>query len=314
MRGYWYLAAFAFVVGLLATPFLLPSSESVMQKPAVEVEQAANGLRIRWNEAIRSIAGEGVVLQIDDGGEQKRIRLSPDELRNGGMYYHPNSPDVRVQMMGGPSHSLATFRWMDGAHKAPVPFEQQTSFFLPGTEAPMIETTSIRVRVPLTVPVKPKRVFRPPVLLAVARPPSPSASFEPPPLAPAQTTAPVLVPWQLPELLPPPPPRELPVAGSSEPQTEARLFVPPRPVHQVHPNWIEATRLAREGNHQLRVIVRVSDKGRVTGVEIPPGQIELSLQTHQQVYDAARQWRFEPAKLRGQAVASEHAIVFAFKQ
>jgi TonB family protein len=63
------------------------------------VQWDGSALSLRWNRAAAAIrtAGGGVVW-IDDGGEQRRLILSRDELTEGSIAYWPSSGDVNFRL------------------------------------------------------------------------------------------------------------------------------------------------------------------------------------------------------------------------
>ena len=123
--------------------------------------------------------------------------------------------------------------------------------------------------------------------------------------APAHTTA---VPSSLPESQPTAPALD----GTNNPGTTPLSYQPPRPTRQVLPNvsLLPSGVLARTS--QLEVLVKVDEQGRVTEVRPVEDGKRINQALLGSAILAARQWRFEPATMRGKPVASQHSIVFQF--
>jgi TonB family protein len=88
-------------------------------------------------------------------------------------------------------------------------------------------------------------------------------------------------------------------------------FIGPRVISQVMPNTRDLPHGVIVKPTRVNVETRIDSLGRVSKArlinfdeETPIGAAALA---------AAKQWKFEPAKLRGQPVESDHTIVFEFQ-
>jgi len=102
--GMWMVAAFVFLLlgvllGYEASRITAPRRASDFAL-ALAVERTGQNLTVRWNPdapAVRS-ASNGV-LEIDDGGETKRVELDPANLSSGSMVYRNASEKVRFRLV-----------------------------------------------------------------------------------------------------------------------------------------------------------------------------------------------------------------------
>ncbi len=63
---------------------------------------------------------------------------------------------------------------------------------------------------------------------------------------------------------------------------------------------------------QVEVSVKVNEKGHVTEARLAGDRSSVPVYLAFAALDAAKQWSFQPATLRGQNVASDHILVFKF--
>jgi len=87
-------------------------------------------------------------------------------------------------------------------------------------------------------------------------------------------------------------------------------YIAPQPLKVV---MLDVARLAPESlsaRGKIEVEVEVDGQGRVTGARIPADAPRVSTEVAKAAIAAAKQWRFEPAKLHGQSVASRHRVIF----
>jgi hypothetical protein len=103
-----------------------------------------------------------------------------------------------------------------------------------------------------------------------------------------------------------------PTESGVSPVSFAQRYVPPKPLSQVLPNLSELPRSLLNEASQVIVIVKVDRNGRVTEAQAQPSPDKVGRPITQAAETAARQWVFQPARLDGKPVASEHSIVFHF--
>lgn len=93
----------------------------------------------------------------------------------------------------------------------------------------------------------------------------------------------------------------------------AKIVVPPRAIHKTPAVVSASIRPRIKGKIQINVRVHVDDRGRVTSAE-PVEKRRTGLESYlaARAVEAARGWRFEPARENGKAVAGEQTIHFVF--
>jgi TonB family protein len=89
-------------------------------------------------------------------------------------------------------------------------------------------------------------------------------------------------------------------------------FVAPQPLLQVTPNTKSLANGAVTTTTRVEVQVRVDQTGHVAYARVLNGA-SVKRAVSAAALNAARQWTFQPATLRGQRVESDHTIVFEFR-
>jgi len=89
------------------------------------------------------------------------------------------------------------------------------------------------------------------------------------------------------------------------------IFVPPRPLNMVQPDVGRLNRVIG-GAFEINVIVSIDENGRVIDARVPNPAANLTATLVDECIAAAKSWKFEPAKLRGRNVSSDHRIKFRF--
>jgi TonB family protein len=87
-------------------------------------------------------------------------------------------------------------------------------------------------------------------------------------------------------------------------------YVAPQPLKVVMPDVARLTEEDLPASGKIVVEVEVDEQGRVKAARIPAGAPKVSSAAARAAIAAAKQWGFEPAKLRGKSVASRHQVIF----
>jgi TonB family protein len=90
-------------------------------------------------------------------------------------------------------------------------------------------------------------------------------------------------------------------------------YVPPRPARQVVPQP-RGLGVMLYRDTEVAVQVKVDPTGRVVAAQVIRDGASTSLSLENVALNAARSWSFEPARLRGQPVASDYTIRFQFRR
>jgi TonB family protein len=147
------------------------------------------------------------------------------------------------------------------------------------------------------------RKFKAPALLPTTAPKAGNAPEGPPVIdLHLASSAPVLSGLWQPLDVPPSPAKRRVVAG----------YIPPQILQKVLPQTATLRNMVRAGD-MVQVLATIGAEGNVTGVRLL-GPKAVSPVVLQAVVQAARQWRFTPAMLRGSPIPSEYRISFQFAQ
>ena len=114
-----------------------------------------------------------------------------------------------------------------------------------------------------------------------------------------------------------PPPKPItnqPPATATAMPNYAGRYMPPKPAHEVLPDLsiVPAALVLSAG--QVNVTVTVDKTGHVTSAHVEPGENMPARPILSAAERAAQQWVFEPARLDGQPIPSQHSIVFQFSR
>jgi len=320
-RTRWAIAA---GIALLAlTLFLSRSTTRSVETPfnmlSMHAETKPGTVRLKWNPKSKVLDGaKGVTLWIADGVDESRLELTPDQVRSGVLDYRPINADVNFRIQVGPfSESLRIIRNQQQIAAVTTPSQ-------PATVAP----TAVPSPLEPVPPVKPERkskrskhpaeqpadpVSETPVRdLPVQR--SREVDAPPPPqlaLGPTRLDRPP-IPNRVPELPkvtatvenPRVSPLKKAFGWMRIPGTNRKDFIPPKAVKQVQPHVYskEAASVA--------VRVAIDDRGNVWDADLLTkdidGQLGLS------ALEAAKRWRFEPARVEDKPVGSNMVVRFHF--
>jgi len=269
--------------------------------------------KLTWDSAaVEALRPSGATLSIQDGDNKKQIPLTTAELASQTVYYRPQSGDLqfRLEVLRGlATVAEASVRMMEPLKPAPAVLAPLA--IPPATAEPVREI--------LPAPRRPARLFAPPKSNPARPKETPilaklteSETEQPAPLAP------LLLGFNAPPapVVPSPPVAE-PVAEPVAPTPTASAgavssslydYVAPKVRKRLQPLVEQGAR--RNGAVIVQVLVDIDANGKVIKA-MPVGPIpdvRLTLPATK----AAQFWEFEPARLNGQAVASEMTLVFRF--
>jgi periplasmic protein TonB len=261
---------------------------------------------------------QGVTLWITDGLDESKLELTPDQVRSGALDYRPVNVDVNFRMQVGPfTESLRIIRNEQQIAAVTTPSK-------PATVAP-IALPSVLETVPAVKPErKSKRLKQPtqqpahPVAETPVRdqPVERSREVEAPPppqlaLGPTRFDRPP-IPNRAPELPkvtatvenPRVSPLKKAFGWMRIPGTNRKDFTPPKAVKQVQPHVYakKATSVA--------VQVAIDDHGYVWDADLLTKDIDSELGLS--AVEAAKRWRFEPARVEDKPVGSNMVVRFHF--
>ncbi|HYP05630.1 MAG TPA: TonB family protein [Bryobacteraceae bacterium] len=306
-------AAAAGVAAMLAiAPFLLQSNStnSPFNMLSMEAETRPGLVRLRWNPESKVLENApGAVVWIADGMEESKLELTHAQLQAGALDYKPTGTDLNFRMEIGPfTESLRVANAVPGttgmAEAAAAGMDQvtpqrETARTERGRKMREAESSAPTTfeQAPLAVDEKPQPILEsaPPPQIAMA-----PAKLERPPI---QERAP-----------------EVPkVVASAEKKGKSPLkkvlgwipgfrqkdYVPPKVVREVQP------RVTAERDTSVIVRVAIDPKGVVTNAALLTKGIDGNL--GRSAVEAAKRWRFEPARADDRPVASDMVLRFRFE-
>jgi TonB family protein len=267
---------------------------------SLNAEPSQSGLRLTWDRTNPLIAQHGsATLSITDGSEEKQIVLDAAQLKTGALVYWPTSPDVNFRLqLGGVSESLR-------AIAPPLPPK-------PAAETPVAEASAVAASPPKTLLASvPAQQLEPGATRSRAGDVrAPVAPILPPDRKSPKPKPPALI-------------ADIePVRASGFKKTIGAIprllvgknrddaFVPAKAVRQVNPNLPGSVKLPED----TRVSVKVSldETGQVTGTDLVTRDVDTRLANA--AMDAARRWRFKPAREQRRPVASAVILHFRFSR
>jgi hypothetical protein len=89
-------------------------------------------------------------------------------------------------------------------------------------------------------------------------------------------------------------------------------YTPPKPIRQVLPDISDLPPSVIAATREIDIIVTVDKSGHVTHTQVEKRGRKMAKVIIAAAETAARQWVFDPARLDGRTVPSEHSIVFQF--
>ncbi len=248
----------------------------------LDATQSGGEVRLYWDRQSRAVAGarQGNIL-VSDGGEQRRIQLTPADIRSGEFSYHPSHSDLlfRLELSGG------------------------------GADA---ETDSLRI-LGATV-ARPAPTAPPPPAIAPARTLDASRSAppdnNPPPASPpAQNTAAESTPQTT-------PPSDGTSDQGTQPGTQPVAAGSAVALREVHPLIPEGIRSRIDSRIVIPVDVLISPEGSVVGAVARGTATGDGVYRYlaDEAVRAARLWRFSPARsANGTALLSKRTVEFVFE-
>jgi TonB-like protein len=296
-------------------------SDAVYTDLGLNVERSGGSLVAAWNrEAPGVVSATSGVLVIQDLAGRHNLLLDSEQLRAGSATYPAASDEMTIRL-----------EVRDGLRNTGV--EAVRLLSPPSQRGVPPHEAQMTVRIPTRAPVRPPAVrtgrkpFRPPPpatartnLPAPIPDAAPDAQF--PPRLPSVEPAGIAAPFATPVPPQPEPPAAsivLPANPSAPPARaiEGAATTAPVPVSVVSPSLPKNVKALIRNRIQVTVTVKVDATGKVTDATAtvaganPPGTLGDFIRTA--AVNAARSWRFEPAKVNQRNVAGTCEIKFEFR-
>jgi TonB family protein len=254
--------------------------------------------------------------------------MSSSEVRAGSILYRPSSDDTifRFEVRDAQDRAVVeTTRVLDGLKALSTPAPKGDAVQRP----PVLRNVAVAQPVPAQTSPAPQvlrpRSFVAPPLKSKVEPEKPREVILSPPderiaVVPAMSARLPLMP-QVSEAPPKPERRgpnndlQVPVRSVLGSRTDLPSvpLEPPKVLRQVTPDLHIAGGSLIRDSVEVEVQVDIDSSGRVLAARILRGADISGAYIARQALNAARQWTFVPAKVRGRSVPSQHVIVFRFR-
>jgi outer membrane biosynthesis protein TonB len=266
--------------------------------------QRQNGdLELTWNrESALIVAAHSGVISIEDGNSKRDISLNAAQVHSGSLLYSPSGDQITMQLTVQTAELTATETVMvvlskhgDAPRTLPVAGLR--------TQAPPIdaEREGTVPRAAASRPFMPpeEKAAAPSIRLADAPPALSPRTVSPPPVAaplatPPSVTAPPVVPTQTPP------------SATSRYQPPVAISKPLPRYPMMMKDWLGSPKT-------VEVKVSIDKDGKITQAE-PIAQEGIARIFLDEAVKAARSWKFQPARLGDQPIASELVLRFVFKR
>ena len=320
---------------------LLPTRES-RTEIGLQVRAAPGGqIDLTWDRSSpRLQLAQGATLVVIDGKARRELYLDKNQLRFGRLTYFSTSGDVQfsleihidnarsitesIRVLPPQFGSTHVPRDTAAANPAPTRPEPESSLGQSHAAprrsnisvASIQQGRSANIHVPArATPGKVAGQPEIPVTASAAAGPSPTKVVPPPPLdllaGGSVNSVPHISISALPLPSPPQPDSSAPGRSPTKRDDAKLAYVPAQPIRQVMPS---KPPLAPSTYRAVDIVVqvKVDEHGLVTEAHLlPQAGTDAALATR--AISAAKQWIFQPAKLRGKNVPSDHTIVFRFR-
>jgi TonB family protein len=243
----------------------------------LELHPSGSALKVQWNPASSAVAqGFSGILTVRDGARQLQIPLDRHQLETGSTVYYPESGWVQVR--------LEVYR--DGTH-----FTGETVAMATGLPKPPLPgaTQGPAAAAPADESQRPKRIpEKPPAkkIRSIRKTPTKPSRRHPSLVAQNST-------------------------GSADRATRYEAAVP---IRKVRPSVPEELRSRLPDLTSVVIRVEIDAKGNVVGATPEESLTGTQKQLAQQAMEAARQWRFRPARRNGEPVESQSLLRFDFER
>lgn len=300
---------------------------AILPDPALglRVEFQGDHLLVSWNRQSSTVR-EAVagVLRIEDGGERRNVHLDGTQVAAGSILYKPASDDVtfRLELYGDQGNTTVESMRVLAPRDSAAPSPSAPAAVKPETAPKRVPENPPPSKEHAEGKLHPRAIPETPAAPSAAADTNAAADRDDALPSPAQSAPPAHAPQHARQYVPPvsTPPSATMTRSSAGPAPDIMpdgktlsLFKPARPLRQVMPNAAVLRTLAIYKPTQVTIRVTIDPTGHVTKTELMPGEAKLSSGLPAAALAAAREWRFEPATLRGIPIESQHSIVFAFQ-
>jgi hypothetical protein len=302
-------------------PAAAPGLSTTPARPplGLNAERQDGDLRLRWNRDSGAILNAtSAVLAIEDGGAIRKITLDPVQVRSGSILYAPTSDQVQMQLTvidpeNTTSESVIVILPKTGAPQVRPMAQKVTPAGSPEADQPEDDVPSS--------PLVAKRPFTPPAASAqqaraLQLPVDERAASNA--LSNNALATPALI-NQLAAQLPavPAPNANAPMSGAparpaSQPPPVKTDYQPPAPLNRVMPRFPSTLRVSVNRPLTVEVQVDIDATGKVVKAEALPAQEAIPPLLIATAVNAAKLWKFQPARKGTDAIPAVFVVRFTF--
>jgi len=340
-------AIFPMLLGLLACSCSRPAPEKPPRNTlALSAVLSGADYRLTWDAGSTVVAtAKAATFTIEDGDFKRELPLDLEQLRSGNMLYSPATGNVafRLSVTGPTPEPFVESVRVAGAAPPPSPgagvpvVSAVEAASLPSaadTKSPERKPSQMPVSAPqtaaATAPSSAQQAQQPPQVTSQQPPAQPAPASAPVRQVPAASPPdedPALPQPQaaVPKPQPSPPVQPAPQVAAQPPAQQAAAapapravsqYIAPKPVQQVSPKLNPSAksflRMLTVPEARIDINIRLDANGNVIGTESLNRADSLQKALSAIAMDAARQWKFEPGRLNGQAIPTEAVISFRF--
>ncbi len=296
-------------------PLRWPAAEAAPLNMSVDEQNGT--LDIKWNPASAVLQqSDHGALDIVDGANLKRVDLTRSDLRAGHYKYTPAQADVTclLTLYTGTNFVVEKPKYVHLNRLADVqPAASKTQQRQAPANGPRqrqeTETGELAASAGEPLPARPGApAFRP-----APDPPRPVAIpriDSPPDLAAPNATTTTLQPLVSGFTAVPPAPS--PPTPSPAPGPPPDIFVEPVVLSRVSPALPPSIRSIMQGDVVIHVVVDVNEQGNVTTARVADATDPVAKRLAPEAIQAARRWRFTPARRNGVPVTGYVVLAFRF--
>jgi protein TonB len=299
LSGMWLNTLNSLKRNVPPTPSSLPVAVA-RSSFALHLSRQNGDLELTWNPQSAAIANaSSAAVSIQDGNSNRVLKLDAAQLRGGNLLYSPISDQILMQLTVTTSTETAS-----ESVTAILPKVEAQAIPKPPAPLPPVPTQPAPAAQEVP-PRKPSRAFVPPTP-AIARAAQPGLSLQEAP-APGRTPAPeAALPGTT--LSTPAPPQTAP-----QPVLEVVSYEPAVALVKTMPIFPPELRNLAVKQTVVQVNVTIDRNGRVSKAEAI-SQNNVSKFLLNAATNAARTWRFKPARRGGEPVPSESVVQFVFSR
>jgi periplasmic protein TonB len=346
-RQLWMGAAAVCALGLLVAGglYLRTAGRNKDATVALTARRTADGLEVSWDRNASVFTAQGALLMIREGELQKDLYLDLPQLRTGHVLYTPQSNDdlhLRMEVFAA-SEKAATQSMVLLGKAQPISASANAATGAEAEAAPPVAAPPAAAAgkipvsaspAPAAVPAAAITLTTPMVSVPAADPPVAKPvprQFQPPPaqvaasspvaaVAPPDVELPVLpnnAQGNLPgtvavNLTPAASALPAPPVTASNPKPAGDVISEPRAIVKVMPVIPADARHWKGSGMEVAVRVKIDPDGRVVEATVQGARTTAANILGKLAVDAARQWRFDPARRGDRKVYADMVLRFKF--